>query len=127
MRYLLDTHTVIWYLDESHRLPQGMEEVIDNSDNRIYVSSVSLWETAIKINLGKLELNSTFNEFLNKVRDSDFDILQIEDAYLKSLSLLPSIHKDPFDRLLISTALAENLTIITADENVRKYSVPCIW
>ena len=127
MRYLLDTHTVIWYLDESHRLPQGMEEVIDHSDNRIYVSSVSLWETAIKINLGKLELNSTFNEFLNKVRNSDFDILQIEDAYLQSLSILPSIHKDPFDRLLIATALVENLTIITVDENVRKYSVPCIW
>ena len=61
------------------------------------------------------------------VRDSDIDVLQIEEEHLKRYVLLPSIHKDPFDRLLISTALAENLTVITADENIRKYNVPWVW
>jgi PIN domain nuclease of toxin-antitoxin system len=92
MRYLLDTHTVIWYLDNSRRLPPRTEEIIDDDNNRVYISSISLWETAIKVNLGKLELNSTFDQFLENVRNSDFGILQIKDAYLKKLSILPSVH-----------------------------------
>ena len=127
MRYLLDTHTVIWYLDNSRRLPPRTEEIIDDDNNRVYISSISLWETAIKVNLGKLELNSTFDQFLENVRNSDFGILQIKDAYLKKLSILPSVHRDPFDRLLISTALVENLTLITEDDTVRKYNVSWIW
>ena len=127
MRYLLDTHAIIWYLDESLRLPPRMEEVIDNRVNRIFVSSASLWETAIKVNLNKLKLNSTFNEFLDNVRGSDFEFLQIKDKYLKRLADLPFIHKDPFDRLLIATTLEENLTLITADENIHKYDVPWTW
>ena len=127
MRYLLDTHAVIWYLDESLRLPTRTETVIDNSVNRVYVSSVSLWEIAIKTNLGKLKLNATFDEFLGKVRNSECEILQIKDEYLKRLSVLPSVHKGPFDRLLVSTAIVENLTLITADDNIRKYGVQWIW
>jgi len=87
----------------------------------------SLWEITIKVGVGKLKLHFTLEEFLDKVRFGDFDILHIRDEYLKRYVLLPSIHKDPFDRLLVSTALTENLTIITADENVRRYNVPWIW
>ena len=127
MKYLLDTHTILWCIGNSQRLSPKTKEIIANREKDVFISSVSLWEVAIKVNLGKLELNSTFDEFLDKVRSGDFEILQIKDAYLKRLSILPPIHKDPFDHLLISTALVENLTIITADENVRKYGVPWIW
>ena len=127
MRYLLDTHAIIWHMDELLRLPSRTSEILGNRDNCLYISSVSLWETAIKVNLGKLKLNSTFDDFLGKIRNSEFEVLQIKDEYLKRLSVLPSIHKDPFDRLLVATALVENLTIITADENVRMYSAPWIW
>jgi len=127
MRYLLDTHAVVWYVRKVPNLPSKVEEIIDDESNRRYISSTSLWEIAIKVNLDKLQLNSTFDEFLGVIRSSKFEILQIRDEYLKRLSVLPFIHKDPFDRLLISTALVENLTIITADENVRKYSVPWVW
>jgi len=127
MRYLLDTHALIWHLDKLRRLSPRAEKIIDNDGNRLYISSVSLWEIAIKNNLGKLKLNTTFGEFLEKVRNSDIKLLQIRDEYLNRLSDLPSIHKDPFDRLLIATALAENLTIITADENVQKYDMPWTW
>jgi PIN domain nuclease of toxin-antitoxin system len=127
MRYLLDTHTVIWYVQKASNLPLKAEEIIDNEANRRYISSISLWEIAIKVNLGKLLLNSTLNEFLGKIRSSKFEILQIEDEYLKLLSTLPNIHKDPFDRLIIASAIAENLTIITTDENIQKYDVQWLW
>jgi len=127
MKYLLDTHTVLWCVGNSQRLSPKTKEIIANRDKNIFISSVSLWETAIKVNLGKLELNSTFDEFLDKVRSGEFEILQIKDEYLKRLAALPSIHKDPFDHLLVTTALVENLTIITADERVRRYNVPWIW
>ena len=127
MKYLLDTHTVLWCIGNSQRLPSKTKEIIVNREKNVFISAVSLWETAIKVHLGKLELHSTFDEFLDKIRSGEFEILQIKDEYLRRLSVLPSIHKDPFDRLLVSTALAENLTIITADENVRRYNVPWIW
>ena len=127
MRYLLDTHALIWHLEDSPRLPQSLTEIIDNSTGRICLCSVSLWEIAIKIGIGKLKLQFTFEELLDKVKNGDFNVLKIKDDHLKRFIVLPFIHKDPFDRLMISTALAENLTIITADDNVRKYSVPWIW
>ena len=127
MRYLLDTHVVIWHFDDSPELSKKTKEIIDNPKNELYISSVSLWETAIKINIGKLDLDFTLDELLAEINDNDFDILQIENEYLQKLSALPFIHKDPFDRLIIATALAEDLTIITIDENIQKYDVKRIW
>ena len=127
MGYLLDTHTIIWYFENSSELPQDIELLIDNIDNNVYVSSVSLWEITIKMSLGKLKLKISFTELLKIIKNRDFIILRIKDDYLNGLLELPYIHKDPFDRLLISTALAENLTIITIDENIQKYDLSWIW
>jgi len=127
MRYLLDTHALIWYFENSSRLPPATKEIIGDNENRIYLCSVSLWEIAIKLNSGKLEIHLTFEELLNRVRRDDYQLLQIEGKHLKRLFALPTLHKDPFDRLLIATALAENLTIITADDDIHKYDVPCFW
>ena len=127
MKYLLDSHAVIWYFEDSQKLPQKSVKLVDNPDNSVFISAVSLWEITIKMNLGKLDLKFSLDELLNAVNASDFDILQIEDEYLKLLSTLPNIHKDPFDRLLITSAVTEGLTIITADENIQKYDVQWIW
>jgi len=127
MNYLLDTHTVIWHFDDSTKLSKKVIKIIDNPKNRLYICSISLWEIGIKMNLGKLDLKFLFDEFLAEINENDVNILQIEDDYLKGLSALPFIHKDPFDRLIISTALEENLTIITADENIQKYDVSWVW
>lgn len=127
MRYLLDTHVVIWYFDDSPKLPEKIIEIIKNSESKLYISSISLWEIAIKMSLGKLDLNITLNELLSAVKNSDINILQIEDDYLQNISKLPFLHKDPFDRLIISTALTDDLTIITVDENIQKYDIPWIW
>ena len=125
--YLLDTHAIIWYFEDSQKLPQKVTELIDKPETSISISSVSLWEIALKINLGKLKLGLSLEDLLNRIENCDFDILQIENRYLKLLSELPHIHKDPFDRLIITSALAEDFTLITADENIQKYDVQWIW
>jgi len=127
MNCLLDTHVIIWYFEDSQRLPQRITELIDSFETGKYISMVSLWEIAIKINLGKLELKLSFDELLNLINSANNGILQIEDDYLKLLIALPDIHKDPFDRLIIASAIAEDLTIITTDENIQKYDVKWIW
>ena len=127
MKYLLDTQAVIWYYEESPKLPKNMEALIDDVSNNVYICSASLWEIAIKTSLGKLSLKLQLDDLLDNIKHRDFHVLQIEDMYLSELMELPYIHKDPFDRLIISTAIAEELTIITIDENIQKYDVPWIW
>jgi len=127
MRYLLDTHAVIWYVENSSELPKKISDLIDNPENDIYISSVSFWEIAIKVSLGKLDLELPLDEFLINIKNRDFSFLQIEDEYLNRLLDLPFVHKDPFDRLIITSALVENLIIVTIDENIKKYEVSCIW
>ena len=127
MKYLLDTHAIIWYFEDSPELPQKITELIDNPEISIYICSISFWEIAIKINSGKLKLNIAFDDLLINIKNRDFNILQIEDEHLNKLSKLPFLHKDPFDRLIISSALAEDLTIITIDGNIQKYDISWIW
>ena len=127
MRYLLDTHVIIWYLEASAELPEEAEALIDNPEEDVCICVVSLWEIAIKMNLGKLTLSLTLDELLDNIITRNFHIIQIENEHLLNLLKMPYIHKDPFDRLLISTALAEDLTILTADENIQKYDVPWLW
>ena len=121
--FLLDTHAVIWYLDDSPLLSPAAKEAIGNPENTIFICSASLWEIAIKTSLRRLDLGVPLGEFLSSIAASDFTVLQIEDAYLEEFVKLPPIHKDPFDRLIISTALFEELAIITIDENILKYDV----
>jgi len=127
MRYLLDTHAIIWMVEDSPNLPLAIREIIRAPENQIAICSISLWEIAIKMNIGKLTLNLTFEELVDVLRNGDFDFLQVEDEYLSGLPKLPLLHKDPFDRLLISTAKIEKMTLITIDENIQKYDVSWVW
>jgi len=81
----------------------------------------------IKSNIGKLDMRLSFDELLDVIESGELPLIPIENDYLKVLSKLPFIHKDPFDRLIIATALREGLTIVTIDENIQKYDVPWIW
>jgi len=125
MKYLLDTHALIWYSEHSGKLSPKAEKIIDDSENTIYVSVVSLWEIAIKVSLGKLEIS--LGDLIDKLGEVGFKVLQIDNSYLRHLLVLSQIHKDPFDRLIIATAQAEGITLITADENIHKYDVKWIW
>ena len=128
MKYLLDTHILIWHFEGSDNLSEKMKEsVLFHSENQIFVSVVSLWEVAIKMNIGKYKFDGGFMAFRNLVKDNSFEVLPIKDEYMERLFTLPLIHRDPFDRLIIATAKSEAMTILTADENIQKYDVSWIW
>jgi len=127
MNYLLDTHAIIWLVKDSDKMPQKLKEIVKDPRNNIAICTISFWEIAIKMSIGKMEKNIDLNNVISELRKNGFDFFQIEYEYLKGLSKLPFIHKDPFDRLIIATAIAENMTIISVDENIQKYDVSWIW
>lgn len=124
--YLLDTHTLLWFLRDSPQLSKKALEII-TTENKVYVSIASLWEIAIKKSIGKLEFEHSIEKIAELCHEKDILILQIQPKYFDKVIKLPNIHNDPFDRLIISQAIIENLVIITKDTIIPKYSVKTIW
>ncbi|WP_444819123.1 type II toxin-antitoxin system VapC family toxin [Treponema denticola] len=124
--YLLDTHTLLWFLRDSPQLSKKALEII-TTENKIYVSIASLWEIAIKKSIGKLEFEHSIEKIAELCHEKDILILQIQPKYFDKVIKLPNIHNDPFDRLIIAQAIIENLVIITKDTIIPKYSVKTIW
>jgi len=127
MKYILDTHTAIWALEDKTKLSQNVKSIIDDISIPLCISIISAWEIAIKVSAGKLDFTGGSKTFLEKIRHNDIEVLDIKGAYIEQLETLPFIHRDPLDRLIISTALSENLTVLTIDDNIHKYDVPWIW
>ena len=125
--YLLDTHAAMWFFNGNDRLSETANRIIRDSSNPVYLSIASAWEFAIKIGLGKLEFGGKSAGFIRLAETNDITILPIKTTYLTALEALPLIHRDPFDRLLVATAFDEQMTIITADEDIAKYPVSHIW
>jgi PIN domain nuclease of toxin-antitoxin system len=125
--YLLDTHVAIWYFTGDTLLSPTAEQIICDGVNRVYMSIISAWELAIKISIGKLRFPGNAAGLIQAVQDHDITILPIKSDHLTALESLPMLHRDPFDRLLVATAIDEHLTFITADENIAQYDVPLIW
>ena len=125
--YLLDTHTLLWYLNNSEQLSDTAKNIINNEKN-VSVSIISFWEIALKKNLGKLKISCSIEELENLCSKKNIKILPIKSAHLDKLSNLPPIHNDPFDRLIIAQAIIENLIIITKDKIIPKYEkINVIW
>ncbi len=120
MRYLLDTNIFLWWLNDDKKLKQVYRRLISNRDNIVLVSVASAWEISIKQKIGKLNLKSTLQTCFEKY---DFEILAITFNHILMLDRLPLYHRDPFDRILIAQAKSENLTLITADPQMKKYNV----
>ena len=127
MEYLLDTHTALWALDEKEKLSQLVKSLIDDRTVPLCISVVSAWEIALKVSVGKLDFVGGSDNFLEKMRRNGVEILHLKGSHVKHIETIPFHHRDPFDRILISIALAEELTILTADENIQKYDVPWAW
>jgi len=127
LNYLLDTHTLIWYIDNYTKIPDTIKTIFHDKRNTFFVSIVSIWEITIKLNHKKTVIRNSIDELYLLIEKSNFILLPIERAHLNTYQHLEQIHKDPFDRLLISTAKSENLTIITSDINIHKYDVDWIW
>jgi PIN domain nuclease of toxin-antitoxin system len=124
MRLMLDTNALLWWRDESPRLPDRVSEEIRNPDNDIVVSAVTLWEIAIKRLLGKLQFPEDFEEVM---AEEGFSLLSISYHHLRALDGMPRHHKDPFDRMLIAQSLAENLPIVTNDRAFALYDATIFW
>ncbi|HEY8781987.1 MAG TPA: type II toxin-antitoxin system VapC family toxin [Mucilaginibacter sp.] len=127
MRFLIDTHVLIWYLDGNKRLPGKIRDLINDGDNLIVISIASLWEFAIKISLKKIDTKINLPDIEAYLIEREFNLLSISFKHLNALSALPTHHGDPFDRLLIAQALTEDLTIISADKEFQAYPVRVIW
>lgn len=125
--YLLDTHTVLWMAAVPQKLSTKAKEALLDEFSTKYVSIASAWEVALKLSLGKLELADGLNTFYAICQQNGLQLLSIEKAYLQTVIKLPFYHRDPFDRLLIATAINENLPFITADNAIHQYQVNCVW
>jgi len=125
--YLLDTHTALWFFGGNAAISSVADGIIRNRTNHIYLSVVSAWELTIKISIGKLRFPGDAEGFLQIAQRNDITILPIEVSHLTVLKDLPMVHRDPFDRLLIATALSEQMTLITADANIARYQVAQVW
>lgn len=124
--YIIDTHVLLWYLRNSGDLSELALNTI-NTTELIYTSVAPLWEIAIKQSIGKLDLDFSITQIENLCNEKDIQILPIKSKHLDKLKNLPKYHGDPFDRLIISQALAENLTIITRDSTIPNYPVRTLW
>jgi PIN domain nuclease of toxin-antitoxin system len=124
--FLLDTHTLIWFLDNDLRLPPSAKKQIESAES-VFVSIVSIWEIAIKINIGKLKLKTDFQAIEQNLVAQDISILEINIAAIKTYLNLPLHHRDPFDRILIAQSIDRALTIISCDVQFDAYPVTRLW
>jgi len=115
MKYLIDTHTFIWFLKGSEDLSEGSRKIIENEKNEIFISIVSLWEISIKVALGKLKMLAPYETLISEVYKANMLIISIDFSHTVVQSKLPFFHKDPFDRLIASQALAENMNLLSND------------
>ena len=124
--FILDTHTLIWFLNGDKQLSDAARATIEKEANDKYVSVASLWEMAIKISLNKLEF-AGFPQLADLIAENGFEILPITFEHTLILAELEFIHSDPYDRILVAQGIVDRLTIITKDINIQKYPVGLLW
>ena len=124
MKYLIDTQILIWYQLSSDKLSKKSIDILLNPSNQIYVSQITLFELAVKQKIGKLpELDASVSQIVSLIRKDGFEILNIKEEHINSYSQIPLLaeHRDPFDRLILATALHEDMPLISADEKFKSY------
>ncbi len=123
MRLLLDTHVVLWWLSDAPALSEEARTAIADSENMVYVSTVTVWEIAVKRALGKLEISDDWYAVLE---EGAFRQLSITWEHARTVGDLPDRHRDPFDRLLVAQAMVEDLVVVTHDTDMLQYGVRSI-
>lgn len=125
---LLDTHTLLWLVEADSQVSTRAQDLIEESAIDVYLKIASAWEMAIKMSVGKFALRSPIEEVIaQQQRDNDITRLAVTIPHIARLTTLPFHHRDPFDRLLIVQAMAENLPILSADSIFDAYGVTRIW
>ncbi|MDB9511667.1 type II toxin-antitoxin system VapC family toxin [Kamptonema animale CS-326] len=128
MRLLLDTHTFIWYATDNSRLSTIARSLINNGENDVFLSTASIWEMAIKHSIGRLSFSLPFMEFIRQqLSVSNMGILEINLYQIEVVASLPLHHRDPFDRLIIAQAIAEQIPILSVDSVFDNYAIARLW
>lgn len=127
MAFLLDTHTFLWFINGDKKLPISIKNKIEDTKIPYFLSVASLWEIAIKLQIKKLQINMSFEDLYKLAKQNDIEILEIGESHLNTFINVDFIHKDPFDRLIISQAISEDLILITKDKGLKNYNVKQQW
>jgi PIN domain nuclease of toxin-antitoxin system len=128
LRALLDTHALLWWLSDDTALPKAARKIIADTRNALMVSAASAWEIAIKVRLGRLPTAADLvGDFAGYLEREGFELVSISAEHGIRAGLLPGLHKDPFDRMLIAQAQAENMPIITNEAVFESYDIRCLW
>jgi len=128
MRTLLDTHTFLWFIAADSKLSTRAEQTIRQGNNELLLSVASAWEIAIKVGLGRLPIPEPLETFIpDQLRINRILLLSIEVAHTFGVARLPLHHRDPFDRLILAQAIAEDLPIVSGDAAFDAYPVQRIW
>ena len=127
MDYLLDTHTLLWLIFDSDRLSSVAHEIILDRNNRKHISISTIWEISIKNRIGKLPLPDGLVPIFSEIEMNGFGIVEISRPCIEVYNKLPLLHRDPFDGIIIATAILGNMEIVTTDKNIQKYDVRWKW
>jgi PIN domain nuclease of toxin-antitoxin system len=128
MKILLDTCAFLWLTTDAPELSDKAKILFQNTENAVYLSSVSVWEIIVKHQLGKLPLLSAADDFIKQQCEKHFiEYLALDEKAVFQLSRLPNHHRDPFDKMLICQAIAHDLTILTSDKMIIQYPVSTAW
>ena len=128
MKYLLDTHSLIWFIGGDAQLSAHARQLMEDGESELFISIASLWEMAIKFSIGKLNLGQPFDEIFPKQLESNsIELLGITLDHLNAATRLPFHHRDPFDRLIIAQAQVERLSIIGVDAIFDEYGIGREW
>ncbi|WP_416338743.1 type II toxin-antitoxin system VapC family toxin [Pedobacter sp. MC2016-05] len=121
MRFLLDTHIFLFFINGESSISEEIIEILNDKQTEKFISIVSIWEITIKMNIGKLRLKDDLKSIYILLDNFGIKILQLSKINFEVYLSLPFVHKDPFDRMIISQAIADNLTLITDDQYIRNY------
>jgi PIN domain nuclease of toxin-antitoxin system len=128
LKYLLDTHALLWIVSGDSRLSKKARSVYLDEANAIFASMATIWELAVKISLKKMEITGGLSDFVTEhVHGNSMELLPIQLAHCCQLQTLAFHHRDPFDRMIIAQAIVERLTIISADKEFDPYPIKRIW
>jgi PIN domain nuclease of toxin-antitoxin system len=127
MRYLIDTHAYIWYVEDNKKLSKTALNIIDSPENILYFSVASIWEITIKASLKKLNLKQSISDIFEELEKLNIALLNFTKNDFEILYQLDFFHQDPFDRMLISQAISQNLILISKDSAFEKYQIKRTW
>jgi PIN domain nuclease of toxin-antitoxin system len=128
MKLLLDTHALLWFIAGSASLSRSARILIEDASNEKFVSVASIWETAIKVSIGKMSLSAPFDVlFPHQLNINGFELLPVKVEHASVITTLPFHHRDPFDRLLIAQAIEEKMSLVSADSVFDDYGITRLW